>query len=214
LASPSFADAIASIESAGSGGYAAIGPTHPKYGRALGRYQVMESNLPSWSRQYLGREITPDEFLASKEAQDAIFNGEFGRLAAKHGPEGAARAWFAGEGGMNDPNRKDSLGTSVAEYGKKFNAAYGGGGGILPSQPAGEPMPITPQGILPNMPQQPQQPQQTPPGFALNPMAQMQQPAQAMPEMPQGGPMMRRPVDLRKLQAMIAQPLRLRQSWS
>ena len=37
-----YRDAIASIESAGSGDYGAIGPTHQEMGRAIGRYQVME----------------------------------------------------------------------------------------------------------------------------------------------------------------------------
>jgi hypothetical protein len=44
-----------------------------------------------------------------------------GKYLAKYGPDGAGRAWFAGEKGMNDPNRKDTLGTHVAEYSRRFN---------------------------------------------------------------------------------------------
>jgi hypothetical protein len=120
---PNYADAIASIESAGSGGYRAVGPATGSGDRALGRYQVMASNVRPWSKEILGREVTPQEFVANPQLQDAIFQGKFGSYVQKYGPEGAARAWFAGEGGMNDPNRRDSLGTSVAGYANKFNKA-------------------------------------------------------------------------------------------
>lgn len=119
-------NAIAGIESGGK--YDALGPVIPKTGdRAYGKYQVMGANIPEWTKTHLGQSMTPEQFIASHEAQEAVFKGEFGRLSGKYGPEGAARAWFAGEGGMNDPNRRDPLGTSVADYSRKFTAAGGGG---------------------------------------------------------------------------------------
>lgn len=123
--SGSYRDAIASIESAGSGDYKAVGPTHPKMGRALGRYQIMEANIGPWSREVLGREVSPDEFMANSELQDAIFDGKFNSYVQKFGPEGAAQAWFAGPGGVGKTNRKDSLGTDVGTYGRKFMIALG-----------------------------------------------------------------------------------------
>jgi hypothetical protein len=54
------------------------------------------------------------------------FKGRFGQYAQKYGPEGAAKAWFAGEKGMNNPNAKDQLGTSVQSYADRFTKAYGG----------------------------------------------------------------------------------------
>ncbi|RVO38526.1 hypothetical protein CN093_17525 [Sinorhizobium meliloti] len=123
--SGSYRDAIASIESAGSGGYKAVGPTHPKMGRALGRYQIMEANIGPWSREVLGREVSPDEFMANPELQDAIFDGKFQGYVQQFGPEGAAQAWFAGPGGVGKTNRKDSLGTDVGTYGRKFMSALG-----------------------------------------------------------------------------------------
>lgn len=123
--SSSYRDAIASIESAGSGDYKAVGPTHPKMGRALGRYQIMEANIGPWSREVLGREVSPDEFMANPELQDAIFDGKFNSYVQKFGPEGAAQAWFAGPGGVGKTNRKDSLGTDVGTYGRKFMSALG-----------------------------------------------------------------------------------------
>ncbi|WP_234838024.1 hypothetical protein [Sinorhizobium meliloti] len=123
--SGSYRDAIASIESAGSGDYKAVGPTHPKMGRALGRYQIMEANIGPWSREVLGREVSPDEFMANPELQDAIFDGRFNSYVQKFGPEGAAQAWFAGPGGVGKTNRKDSLGTDVGTYGRTFMSALG-----------------------------------------------------------------------------------------
>lgn len=118
-----FRNAIASIESAGSGDYEAIGPRHAKLGRALGRYQIMEANIGPWSREVLGREITVEEFMANPDLQDAIFDGKFGQYVREFGPEGAAQAWFAGPQGVGKMGRKDSLGTSVAAYTRKFSTA-------------------------------------------------------------------------------------------
>jgi hypothetical protein len=120
-----YRNAIASIESAGSGDYEAVGPTHERLGRALGRYQIMEANIGPWSREILGREVTPDEFMANPMLQDAIFDGKFGAYVQQYGPEGAAQAWFGGPGGVGQLDRKDSLGTSIGAYTDKFNNALG-----------------------------------------------------------------------------------------
>lgn len=117
------AGAISSIESGGN--YRAIGPVTRTGARALGKYQVLASNVGPWTEEILGRRMTPREFLMDDDAQDKVFEGKFGEYVQKHGEEGASRAWFAGEGGMNDPNRKDILGTSVADYSRKFTGALG-----------------------------------------------------------------------------------------
>lgn len=125
------ASAIASIESGGK--YDILGPVTKTGDRAYGKYQVMGANVPVWTKTHLGREMTPQEFLASPEAQDAVFKGQFGQYSHKYGPEGAAKAWFAGERGMNNPNARDQLGTTVQAYADRFSKAYGG----LPYQVAG-----------------------------------------------------------------------------
>jgi hypothetical protein len=66
--------------------------------------------------------MTPQQFLADTNAQDAVFNHRFGQYVDRYGPQGAAKAWFAGEGGMNNPDARDQLGTSVAEYARRFQA--------------------------------------------------------------------------------------------
>lgn len=108
---------ISRVESGGN--YGALGPMVGK-DRAYGRYQVMGSNIPSWTKEALGQSLTAEEFLADKKAQDAVFNHRFGGYMKKYGPAGAARAWFAGEGGMNNRGARDALGTSVDDYERKF----------------------------------------------------------------------------------------------
>jgi len=115
---------IASIESGGR--YDKLGPVTKTGDRAYGKYQVMGANVPEWSQAALGRRLTPQEYLADKDAQEAVFKHRFGSYVDKYGPSGAARAWFAGEGGMKNPNARDQLGTSVAEYERRFNANLGG----------------------------------------------------------------------------------------
>ena len=121
-----WANAIASIESAGSGDYSALGPITAKGNRAYGRYQVMDFNIGPWTEKYVGRRLTPEEFLASKEAQDAVFAGEFGGNVEKYGnPQDAASVWFTGKPVATGGNRKDILGTTGSGYVNKFNEALG-----------------------------------------------------------------------------------------
>ena len=124
----SYRDAIAAVESAGSGGYAAVGPATAGGDRAYGRYQIMGNNIGPWSQEALGRRVTPQEFMANKDLQDQIFDFKFGQYVTKYGPQGASRAWLAGEGGMNDPSRHDAYGTNVLEYERRFNSALGARG--------------------------------------------------------------------------------------
>lgn len=202
-----YRDAIASIESDGSGGYSAVGPTNKKLGRALGRYQVMEANIGPWSKEALGREISAQEFMDNPKYQDAIFDHRFGSYVNKYGnPQDAASAWFTGQPLSKGAGRKDVLGTTGAGYVDKFTRALGDGPvaaneamamrqpvqmasldpSMMPQQQGG-PMP-------PPMPIQQPQPPMGPPG---GPMAQggpmpMQQPA--APPMPPPRPIADMPV--------------------
>lgn len=135
--------------------------------RAYGKFQVMGANIPAWTKEALGTPMTPDQFLADPKAQDAVFQYKFGQYVDKYGPEGAAKAWFAGEKGMNNPNAKDVLGTSVAEYGSKFMKGLGG----APSAPLSMP-PMAPQAA-------PAPPQQF---FGMQGQPQAQQPQEAIPQ--------------------------------
>lgn len=108
---------IQDIESGGN--YQAIGPV-TKGDRPYGAYQVMGRNIPSWTQKYLGKAMSPEEFLANPAAQDAVFDGEFGGYVKKFGLEGAAQAWIGGPGSVGKVGRKDVLGTSVGTYGQRF----------------------------------------------------------------------------------------------
>ncbi|PZO81599.1 MAG: hypothetical protein DI629_03420 [Mesorhizobium amorphae] len=117
-------NAIASIESAGSGDYAALGPW-TRGDRAYGRYQVMGNNIGPWSEAALGRRLTSSQFLANPSYQDAVFDHRFGSYVDRYGERGAAQAWFGGPGSVGRLGRTDVLGTSVGGYGDKYVAALG-----------------------------------------------------------------------------------------
>jgi hypothetical protein len=120
---PDYSKAIAGIESGGA--YDKLGPQTKTGDRAYGKYQVMGNNIPEWTTQVLGKPMTPEQFLSNPDAQEAVFKAKFGDYVQKYGPEGAAKAWFAGEKGMNNPNARDVLGTTVQGYGQKFTQALG-----------------------------------------------------------------------------------------
>jgi hypothetical protein len=124
------AQAIRTIESGSAkGNYGAMGPRTKSGDRAYGAYQVMGANVGNWTEKHFGKRLTPQEFLQNKEAQDAVFKGEFGGYMEKYGPEGAAQAWFGGPGAVGKPGGKDVLGTSVGGYGSRFSRLYAGAGG-------------------------------------------------------------------------------------
>ena len=118
-----YGDSVANIESGGD--YSKLGHVTDKGDRAYGRYQVMGSNIPGWTEQALGRKMTPQEFLASPEAQDEVYKRRFGGYVDKYGnPQDAASAWFSGHP-MAGNTREDILGTSVPQYVANFNAGLG-----------------------------------------------------------------------------------------
>lgn len=121
-----YAKAIQAIESRGSGGYNALGPVTKKGDRAYGAYQVMGSNIPSWTKEVLGRPLTPQQFLADPKIQDSVFNAKFGQSVQKFGnPQDAASVWFTGRPLSKGGSSRDILGTSGNEYVNKFTALLG-----------------------------------------------------------------------------------------
>lgn len=211
---PDYGSAISSIETGGaSDPYTTMGPATQSGDRAHGKYQIMGINIGPWSKEVLGREVTPQEFLdpiTGPAIQDAIFNAKFGGYVDKYGPEGAAKAWFAGEKGMNNPNAKDSLGTTVSGYGAKFMKALGQPMPPQMTADSGQPSPVASQLPASAIPAQPMPSygygaQNAP---AATPAAQTQMAAQ--PEMTQppqmqpiGAP--RRPPNIALLQAFLQQ---------
>lgn len=69
---------------------------------AMGAYQVMPSNLASWTRSALGHTDTEQQFLNSPADQDAVARYELGPVFSAHGPAGAAAWWYSGQ---TDPTK-------------------------------------------------------------------------------------------------------------
>lgn len=116
---------IASVESGAEKDPYSATTVAPKNGRTmLGKYQVDERNVPEWTREALGRPLTPQEFLASPEAQERVATVKLGQYVSKYGIEGATRAWFAGERNMNNLHGSDGYNT-VAQYQSKVLGGAG-----------------------------------------------------------------------------------------
>jgi hypothetical protein len=114
-----YQQAISKIESGSfAGNYNTLGPTLKNGDYAIGRYQIMANNVPSWSQKYLGSQMTPSQLRADPNAQDAIFNGEFGSYVSKYGASGASSKWFTGS--PYPSGKADVLGTTDNSYVKQF----------------------------------------------------------------------------------------------
>lgn len=118
-------NAIASVESGGN--YQAIGPEVTKGAykgdKAYGKYQVMGKNIPVWSREILGFELTPEEFLSNPRYQDMIAGAKLAQAKDKYGTwEDAASVWFSGRPLSKAGNASDGYNT-VPQYIDKFKKA-------------------------------------------------------------------------------------------
>jgi hypothetical protein len=105
---------IAGIESGGfKNPYEALNPdTH-----AIGKYQVMPSNVAGWTLAATGQSMTPDEFRASPAAQEAVFRDQMQRNLQLYGPKDAASIWFTGK-------PYNVAGGAASDVNKTTNASY------------------------------------------------------------------------------------------
>jgi hypothetical protein len=116
--------AIASVESGGR--YGAMGPATPRGkhagSRAVGKYQIMDYNIPAWTKEALGQPMTPDEFRKNPAAQDATAKYKLGQYQKRYGTAGAASMWHSGRPtpGMT----RDVLGTTTQGYVGKVMRRY------------------------------------------------------------------------------------------
>lgn len=69
---------------------------------ALGAYQVMPANLPSWLREAGEPQMTPYQYLHNPAAQDRVAFVILGGYYDRYGPAGAAAMWYSGQ---PDPNK-------------------------------------------------------------------------------------------------------------
>ncbi len=115
---------IGQFESGGN--YKAVGPATSTGDKAYGKYQVMGSNIPAWTKEALGKSLTIQQYLNNPQAQDSVAKYKMGQYYQKYGTlEDVATAWFAGPGAVGKNSQaKDVLGTSVPQYIKNVQAIY------------------------------------------------------------------------------------------
>lgn len=97
------------------GNYHALGPWTGG-DRAYGRYQVMGRNIASWTRQYYGHALTPQQYLNNPRAQDAVVRGRLKSYVRKYGYRGAASAWYSGNPSLHMSTRPQYGGPSIKQY--------------------------------------------------------------------------------------------------
>jgi hypothetical protein len=116
-------EAIVGKESGGN--FSAVNPDSG----ALGIGQVMPANVPSWTQKHYGRRLTPKQFLANKEAQIAVVNGQMNEILQQQLKAGydvatairrTASIWYSGQGNLfNDTKPQYTNGQrypSIREY--------------------------------------------------------------------------------------------------
>lgn len=92
---------------------------------AVGAYQVMKANIPSWTQRALGHSMSWQAFRNSRAAQDAVARYILGGYYRKYGAAGAASMWFSGQ--PNPNSRASDGGNTVRQYVNKVLSASGGG---------------------------------------------------------------------------------------
>lgn len=108
-------EAIKHVESRGN--YGAIGKTTATGNNAYGAYQVMDFNIPNWSREALGYSVTPAQFLASPQIQEKVATYKIGQYLKQYGNmDDVASVWFSGRPMKKAGNAQDITGTNVPSY--------------------------------------------------------------------------------------------------
>lgn len=114
---------------------------------AVGYGQVMPDNIPSWTREALGRSLTPDQFRNDPKAQIATINFQMGRMFDRALKESGgnvdiavrktASEWYSGQQSLYDNTSPQTFGAgsypSIREYtlsvAGKFKSELAKGGG-------------------------------------------------------------------------------------
>lgn len=93
---------------------------------SLGKYQFKSKYLPGFTKQYLGKAMTKEEFLNNPQAQEQLMKARTQDLLDKgHSPNDIASIHFTGHS-LNKAGRNvhDSLGTTNGQYQDKFTKLY------------------------------------------------------------------------------------------
>lgn len=113
-----FLKAISTQESGDN--YNAVGVDTGGGSRAYGKYQIMDFNIEGpegWDHEALGRNIDIQQFLNTPELQEQIARYKLRQYFKEFGPEGAAKAWYAGPGNaLSNSNSPQYGGPSINGY--------------------------------------------------------------------------------------------------
>ena len=130
--------AIGQHESGGS--YSAVNSSSG----ALGKYQVLPSNVPSWTKQALGYSLTPQQFLHSPGAQEKTVAKIMGGYLRQYGVAGTIAAWYGGPGvarNQSSWNQPVPGGPTIRQYVDDIMARMGmPGAGGKPGTPYRNPL--------------------------------------------------------------------------
>jgi len=117
---------LSSLSNIESGGRYGITGPETRGDKPYGKYQIMGANVGPWTKQYLGQEMTPEEFLRNPDAQENLMRSRVSQqLSSGTSPEDIASIHFTGRPVSEAGNRRDVLGTSVQDYVSKFNKGMG-----------------------------------------------------------------------------------------
>lgn len=140
MADPSFDAFMWAISAQESGGIKDPYRVVNAYG-AVGKYQVLKSNIPSWSKAALGYSISWQKFRDSPDLQEKIVRHRLKGYYDKYGARGAASAWYSGNPKLDQSTRPQPGGPSIKSYvdsvirraggysGGSSSSSGGGGGG-------------------------------------------------------------------------------------
>jgi len=137
VADPSFEAFFWAISTQESGGnYRAVGPSVQGGHHAYGKYQIMDYNIPSWTKKYYGKSLTPQQFLNNSAAQEATAKGMLKGYYNKYGARGAAAMWYSGQ---SNPNKTfgnppvNKYVSSVMNHAAGYKGGSGSSSGSTPS---------------------------------------------------------------------------------
>jgi hypothetical protein len=98
---------------------------HPVSG-ALGMGQVLPSNLPEWTAETFGREVSPEQFLANRDVQYYVIRQKLLQyylqgIAASNGDlylaiRRVAARWYSGQADLYESTKPVATGPSVQQY--------------------------------------------------------------------------------------------------
>ncbi len=105
------------------GNYKAVGPATKRGDVALGAFQIMKSNIPTWSKEVLGYSLTPAQFLNDPQAQDAIAHAKMQQYYNESGNHADVVAkWHSGRG--YEGNTRRDVNMSTKDYTHKVANIY------------------------------------------------------------------------------------------